>query len=122
MKRRIIISQQDILDHQAISTVAGAGSGMMSQYLGMARVIAQRNEFPEYQAMALAAERLPDGSVRITTPFEEAWKKGPPKAPANVTKPAAAHLIPTDWFPWIIGFLLGVAATNVWEVVTSCGG
>jgi hypothetical protein len=102
-----------------METVEVAG-GMMTQYLTQARMLAMKNEFPEYQAMQLMAKRLPDGSVQITTPFEVVPKCGGFKGKLPEFKTAEPkHWIPTDLFPWIIGFLLGVASTHVWEVVTS---
>jgi hypothetical protein len=122
MKRRTIISQEAILDQMQISTVAGVGSGMMTQYLTQARMLAVKHEFPEYQAMALSAKRQPDGSVEIETPFEEIPKCGGFKGKLPEFKAEPKRWIPTDLFPWIIGWLGGIITMHVWEVVTSCGG
>ena len=113
MTRQVEISQQTILDHQAVGSIAGVSGGFMSQYLAMARVIAVQDYFPEYQAMALKATRLPGGAVRVEVPADaQPIAAQRPAAPANVMKTAD---VADSRFAW---FMSGLALTAaVWAIV-----
>ena len=119
MKRRLEVNRQDILDRLDIGSVAGVSSGMMTQYLAMARIIAVEQEFPEYQAMALTATRQPDGNVYVDTPFEEARAQLKPNAVVNEVVTSEPELNPCNKCTVnLTGFLIGATVMGiVWIIV-----
>lgn len=101
---RMVVVPKDVIDAWIKNKKVACYPGS-EQFLAMACHIASQHDLP---ARGLTARLLPDGNVRVTTPFESAhWPK-----PAQEVK-----LKWFDGFCW--GVFLVILVWTIKEVVTS---